>query len=77
LVRLSVTVGLAVLGASPIALSRPIGAKPAAFSLTAHNLLINPDFESGYTRSVPCCNSIAVPVGWNIRLWRSRAAGIP
>jgi hypothetical protein len=31
------------------------------------NLLINPDFENGYTRSLPCCKNIAVPIGWNIR----------
>ena len=39
----------------------------------AGNLLINPDFENGYTRSLPCCNNIAVPIGWNIRWYTDTA----
>ncbi|HLF28583.1 MAG TPA: hypothetical protein VJG32_19790 [Anaerolineae bacterium] len=36
-------------------------------ALETDNLLVNPDFEAGYSYPLPCCNNIAVPVGWNIR----------
>lgn len=75
----SLVIGLAVLIASPIALGRPIGAQRAtsAVSLaTDNNVLINPDFEDGYTYPLPCCNNIAVPVGWNIRWYTDTAVVI-
>ena len=73
----AVTIGLAVLIAAPIALSDPIDAKRAApvqaIAITTGNLLINPDFENGYTYSLPCCNNIAVPTGWSIRWYTDTA----
>jgi len=76
----AVTIGLAVLIAAPIALSDPIDAKRAAptpaIVITTGNLLINPDFENGYTYSLPCCNNIAVPTGWNIRWYTDTASVI-
>ncbi len=79
-----VTIGLALLFASPIVLSRPIVldrpiAPPEPENPAAAddgNLLINPDFENGYTRSLPCCNNIAVPIGWNIRWYTDTAVVI-
>jgi hypothetical protein len=69
------TIGLAVLIATPIALSDPVTSvtpiEPVAN--TTGNLLINPDFENGYTYSLPCCNNIAVPTGWNIRWYTDTA----
>ncbi len=68
-------VGLAMSVASPLALSRPIGAGEAVVSFPVNdgNRLINPDFENGYSYSLPCCNNIAVPVGWNIRWYTDTA----
>ncbi len=79
LFRLTVTlgiaagvIGLAMLIASPIALGRPFAFSlpSASIAATDGNLLINPDFENGYNYPLPCCNNIAVPVGWNIRCCR-------
>ena len=41
--------------------------QPAHAVTLGGNLLINPDFEDGYSYPLPCCNNIAVPIGWNIR----------
>ena len=41
------------------------------------NLLINPDFEEGYSRSLPCCDNIAVPTGWNIHWYTDTFEGDP
>jgi hypothetical protein len=82
LFRLSVAIGFAVfaigsvvLGAFPFALGRPINfaALDQASATSTPNLLVNPDFEDGYTRSLPCCNNIAVPLGWNIRWYTDTA----
>ena len=63
----AITIGLAVLIAAPIALSDPIDAQRAAptIVITTSNLLINPDFENGYT-AYPGQNSIRVPIGWGV-----------
>ena len=60
------TIGLAVLIAVPIALSDPIDGQRTqpAIVITTSNLLINSDFENGYT-SYPGHNSIRVPNGWS------------
>jgi hypothetical protein len=41
--------------------------QPSAVSSDPANLLINPDFENGYSYPFPCCNNVAVPLGWNMR----------
>jgi hypothetical protein len=74
-------IGLAVVLASPSALSRssalghPIeSAASMDQALTdGDNRLINPDFENGYTYPLLCCNNIAVPVGWNVRWYTDTA----
>jgi hypothetical protein len=63
-------IGFALLSASPIALSRSIEPGPSS---AVTNLLINPDFEDGYSYPLPCCNNIAVPAGWNIRWYTDTA----
>ncbi len=45
-------------------------------TLETGNLLINPDFEDGYSYPLPCCNNIAVPIGWNIRWYTDTAVVI-
>jgi len=83
--RLCVAVGLATFAielaaliASPIALSDPIKLSTPVVSVVARdgNLLINPDFENGYTYPLSCCNNIAVPIGWNIRWYTDTAVVI-
>ncbi len=55
-------------------------ASPATASLSSSgpsgNLLINPDFENGYTL-YPGHNNIQVPVGWNMRWYTDVPAGHP
>jgi hypothetical protein len=68
------TIGLVIFIASPIAIGRPSAS--AAFTVTATNLLINPDFENGYSYPLSCCNNIAVPIGWNIRWYTDTAVVI-
>jgi hypothetical protein len=83
--RLSVTIGLAALSiglailiAAPIALSGPIAVATSSDSIVTPtgNLLVNPDFENGYSYPLPCCNNVAVPTGWNIRWYTDTAAVI-
>ncbi len=81
--RLSVTIalaalaiGLATIGSSPIALSRPIDTPRITTAAAASNLLVNPDFENGYSYPLPCCNNIAVPVGWTVRWYTDTAVVI-
>src|SRR5512139_339604 len=84
LVRVSVTlvlaagvIGLAVLIISRITLDRPLEVPTSVVSsAAASNLLINPDFENGYSYPLPCCNNIAVPAGWNIRWYTDTAVVI-
>ncbi|HJW30766.1 MAG TPA: hypothetical protein VJ508_16140, partial [Saprospiraceae bacterium] len=54
---------------NPSAAHNAIGSstKTLAVSIDPANLLVNPDFENGYSYPLPCCNNIAVPIGWNIR----------
>ncbi len=72
------TIGLALLFFSPIAIGHPsaplLSLKPVAAD--KGNLLTNPDFENGYTRSLPCCNNIAVPIGWNVHWYTDTAVVI-
>jgi hypothetical protein len=39
------------------------------------NLLINPDFENGYSYPEPCCNNVAVPIGWHIKWYTDTDPG--
>ncbi len=39
------------------------------------NLLVNPDFEEGFDYPLPCCNNIAVPIGWNVRWYTDTPPG--
>lgn len=70
--------GGAVLIASRTTPARPLEspASLASSAASGGNLLINPDFENGYSYPLPCCNNIAVPAGWNIRWYTNTAAVI-
>jgi hypothetical protein len=74
----AMTIGLVVLITTPIVLSDPIKSATPAPSIvaTTGNLLINPDFENGYTYALRCCNNIAVPTDWDIRWYADTAVVI-
>ncbi len=70
-IEMAISIASPIVLSHPIAISHPIAS--AAATVTATNLLINPDFENGYSYPLTCCNNIAVPIGWNIRWYTDTA----